>query len=153
VSGTLDRDGFALQLIPLYMQGLGLSQVATLPPNPCTLLTALRKQVAMQVRKWKARRFPYNPVGAQIRSFRPETQPHSQMRVSIDSEGKVMVSGCQCHACIAYVRQIAQFNPARFRAMIEPKEYKFFRIKRLHESEDARRIRDKAVKTPQFTRN
>lgn len=101
----------------------------------------------MRKKRWIRNHFPYNPLSYQgIRHYRPErNQPHAQLRYREDSDGNVIKTGCDCSGCIAYLQQIARYNPKRFKLLVGIEEYKFFRIKRLHPSEEYRRNRDHAV--------
>jgi hypothetical protein len=94
----------------------------------------------MHVRKWKARRFPYNPNKPKIMAFQglavsaSHSQPHKQWKYVFREYGKremrereqagktlqageLIFSGCECKACYVYYHYIFCNNRARFDAM------------------------------------
>lgn len=109
--------------------------------------------------KYKKRRFPYNPMKAKVLGFSAQdNQPHAQYKVTEYkitagmlernpnkykglSVGSIYrdVSGCQCEACMGYLRVMARENPAKFKTLVTPLEPKFFRNKSLPEHAHVRR--------------
>jgi hypothetical protein len=104
-------------------------------------------------RTWRKRRYQYTGSKPKLQRFPAKVQPHAQYRVTwvYDHATKAMVkqsSGCDCSACMAYLRLLAKLNPERFQGIINPpmdEEPKFFKPKGLSADEHARRNRGKSI--------